>query len=87
MGTTTIRLGPASHATLEQLAREQGRTIDQVVDDAIDRYAREQFLAGLNEDYARLRADPAAWAGWQAELSSLEGTLLDGLEGDPWSDE
>ncbi len=84
MGNTTIRIPDATHAALQQLAREQGRTIGQVVTDAVDHYARAQFLAGLNEDYARLRADPAAWADWQAELSSLDGTLLDGIADDPW---
>lgn len=83
MSTTTIRIPAASHATLQELALEQGRTLGQVVNDAIERYAREQFLNGLNEDYARLQADPAAWAEWQAELISLEGTLLDGLADDP----
>jgi predicted transcriptional regulator len=86
MSTVTIRIADETHATLRQLAREQGRTIAQVANEAIDQYAREQFLAGLNEDYARLQADPAAWADWQAELKSLEGTLMDGLEDDPWTE-
>lgn len=86
MGTTTIRIPAASHATLRQLADDEGRTIGQVVNDAIDRYAREQFLEGLNRDYARLQADPVAWNDWQAELTSLDGTLLDGLEDDPWQE-
>jgi hypothetical protein len=86
LGTVTIRIADETHSALRQLAHEQGRTISQVATEAIDQYAREQFLAGLNEDYARLQADPAAWADWQAELKSFEGTLLDGLEGDPWTE-
>ena len=84
MTTTTIRVPEGVHGTLQRLAREQGRTIGQIVADAIDHYARERFLAGLNEDYARLRADPVTWADWRTELKSLDGTLLDGLADDPW---
>ncbi len=84
MATTTIRISSATHATLQRLAAEEGQTIGQVADAAIGRYEREQFLTALNEDYARLAADPIAWADWQAELKSLEGTLMDGLEDDPW---
>ena len=84
MDTITIRITDETHATLRQLAHEQGRTIAQLATQAIDRYAREQFLVGLNPDYARLQADPAAWADRLAEIESLEGTLMDGLEGDPW---
>ncbi len=84
--SATIRIPASSHSALQELAREQGRTIGQVVNDAIERYARDQFLEGLNEDYARLRANPAAWAEWQEALTSLEGTLLDGLEDAPWKE-
>ena len=86
MGTVSIRIAGEIHATLRQLAREQGRTLAQVATEAIHCYAREQFLVGLNDDYARFQTDPAAWASWQAELRELERTLMDGLEGDPWEE-
>ena len=79
MPTITIRVSREIHTTLWRLTKEQRRSIGQVATEAIDRYAREQFLAGLNEDYARLPLDPVAWADWQSELASLEGTLLDGI--------
>jgi hypothetical protein len=69
------------------LAREQGRTTTQVAAAAIDLYVRDQFFLGLNEDYARLQADPAARADGRAEVMSLEGTLLDGREDDPWTEQ
>ena len=86
MDTITIQIADETHATLRQLAREQGRTLAQLATEVIDRYAREQFLVGLNADYARIQADPAAWADWLAEIEGLDGTLLDGLEGDPWEE-
>lgn len=47
---------------------------------------RKQFFDELNEGFARLKADPEAWADWQAELKSMEGTLMDGFEDDPWEE-
>ena len=84
--TTTIRIPTASRATLQRLADGQGRPISQVAAEAIDHYDRERALAELNAAYATLREDPVAWADWQAELGSLEGTLADGLKDDPWTE-
>ena len=84
MASTTIRVSGETYAVLQRLARDHHRTIGDVVAEAVDRYQREQALATLNAAYARLAANPAASADWQAELRSLDGTLLDGLADDPW---
>ena len=35
---------------------------------------------------AQMKADPAAWAAYQAEAAELDGTVGDGLENDEdWS--
>ncbi|HEU0168374.1 MAG TPA: hypothetical protein VFS62_11405 [Chloroflexota bacterium] len=46
----------------------------------MDAYRRQFFLEQLNEQFARLRADPAAWQEELAERKLWEGTLMDGLE-------
>ena len=84
MTTTTIRVPVGVHGTLRRLAREQGRTIGQIVADAIDHYAREHFLAAVNEAYVRLRPAPVTSADWRTKLKSLDATLLDCLADDPW---
>jgi hypothetical protein len=43
---------------------------------------RQAFLKGVNADFAALRRDPKAWAEELAEQESLDGTLMDGLEGE-----
>ncbi|HLJ80615.1 MAG TPA: hypothetical protein VKT52_03945 [Ktedonobacterales bacterium] len=40
---------------------------------------RRRFLEGANEEFACLRADPAAWAQEIAERQEWDTTLLDGL--------
>lgn len=44
---------------------------------------RRHFLDQHNADMAALRADPEAWAAYQAELAAWDVTLLDGLEDEP----
>jgi hypothetical protein len=41
---------------------------------------REDYLNQVNADYARLRADPKAWAEFQEEIAIWDTTNLDGLE-------
>lgn len=84
MASTTIRVSADTYAAVRRLAGDDDRTIGQVVAEAVDRYDREQALAALNAAYACIEANPHASAAWQAELNSLEGTLLDGLADDPW---
>lgn len=41
---------------------------------------RRRFLEAANEEFARLRADPVAWAQELAERQEWDTTLLDGLK-------
>jgi hypothetical protein len=56
----------------------------EVVVDIVDKERRRRLFDRADAAYARLRSDPVAWAEYQAELGSMEGTLLDGLEDDSW---
>jgi hypothetical protein len=86
MATVTIRVPNTTHAKLQRLAAEEGRPIGQVIDELIGRYERDRFFAELAEDFARLRADPAASAEYDAELALWNSTLLDGLENWPYEE-
>jgi hypothetical protein len=87
MATTTIRVPDATHAKLQRLAADEGRPIGQVIEELIARYERERFFAELAEDLARLRADPAAAAEYDAELAVWDATLLDGLTRLPFEED
>lgn len=84
MASTTVRLSTEAHGKLAALAEECERPMSDLLAEMIERERRRVFLEGLNEDYARLRADPAEWAEYRAEIASLDGALMDGLEDDPW---
>ena len=80
MASETIRLRPETHEKLKTLADESGKPMTAVLDEAVEALRRQRFLDECNEAYARLKADPAAWAEEQAERAEWDKTLPDGLE-------
>lgn len=79
MASTVIRVDERTSSTLRALAEEQHKPIGQVVKDLVERYEHDRFWAGLHDDFARLKADPSAWADHKAEVTAFEGGSLDGL--------
>ncbi len=75
-----VRVEDRLHATLREIAAEERRPIGQVIEDAIQRYQKEKFWQGVQEDFARLRANPAAWKGYQDEVMLWDSTVGAGLE-------
>jgi len=53
--------------------------LQQVLEEAVERYRRERFFADLHAAYERLATDRAAWRDELAERAELDGTLADGL--------
>jgi len=80
VGTTTVRVNDSTAAVLRDLARKSGVTIREVIDEAAEVLRRKRFMDEFNAAYARLRADPEAWAEELEERRLYENTLMDGLE-------
>lgn len=80
MASTTVRVDPKLHATLRKLSEAEHRPIGQVIEDAVAKYEKDAFWKGLYDDYARLRANPEAWADYQREVALWDSTSNDGLE-------
>lgn len=84
MPSVTVKVPSEAHQKLAAMATEDRRTMGEVLAELIERERRRRLFDGADEADARLQADPEAWAEYQEELKSLEGTLMDGLEDDPW---
>ena len=84
MPTTTVRVRVETVKTLRELAAGTGRPMQDVLAAAVDAYFRRVLLDQLDEDYARLRSDPKAWAEELEERRLWEATLMDDLEDDPY---
>ncbi len=80
MGSAAVRISERAQAILRELASQDGKTMQAVLDDAIEAYRRKRFLEEANAAYAALRADPQAWREEQEEREAWEQTLADGLE-------
>lgn len=78
----TARVSEKARRMLRELARETGRTMQEVLEEAIEAYRRRVFLERCNAAYAALRSDPQAWEEEMQERREWEGTLADDLEGD-----
>lgn len=75
-----IRISPQSKAILHELAKHDGRPMQNVLEDAIEQYRRDRFFREVDEAYARLQADPEAWQEELDERRLWDATLADGLD-------
>jgi hypothetical protein len=82
MAADTVVIQPQTHAKLRELVESEGRGETEILDAAIDAYYRRKLLESMNAGYARLRADPQAWAEELAERALWDQTLTDGVEQD-----
>ena len=95
MATTTIRVSLRVREVLRALAQTSGRSMQAVVEQAMEQYCREQavveqtlepvrrqqLLEATNAAYAALRAAPEAGAALAQERLACEQTRAPGGEG------
>jgi predicted transcriptional regulator len=78
MSSLTVRLDKDSHRTLGDLARNTGKTMQDVLAEAIEQYRRAQFLESANRAYAALRKRPKDWEHELQERRAWDRSLMDG---------
>lgn len=76
-----VRIDPATHSVLAQIAEVRHESMTEVVALAVEQYRRTMFMKAFSDGYARLRSDPKAWAKELAERELWDTTNGDGLEG------
>ena len=75
-----LRISPHAKATLQELAKREGKPMQRVLDEAIEHYYREKLLDAANAAYAQLRADPESWKEELAERKHWDGAMADDLK-------
>jgi predicted DNA-binding protein len=78
--STIVRISRNAKRILEDLAERSGETMSEILNRAIEEYRRNEFLRETNIAYAELRRDKSKSNAFDTELSSLETTLMDGLD-------
>ena len=79
-GSVNVRITKQTHQQLAALAKENGLSMQSILDRAVEVYRRQSFLEALNADFATLRTKPKEWAEEMEERKLWEQTLEDGLE-------
>lgn len=79
MTSTTIKVEKSVRDDLARLAADElgGVTLNAALSHLLTEHRKAAVLAA----YARLRADPAAWKGYESELGEWDGLAGDGLSG------
>lgn len=77
--TTTVRVRPDTRAAIARLSERRGLAAAELLGELVARAEEDELLAAMNDDFRHLQAQPASWAGLEAERSTWERTLLDGL--------
>lgn len=80
MATTTVRVKTTTHQTLRELAKERGETLADTLDRLVEEDRRRRMIEGAVRSWNATRADPEAWAEWQAEMALWDTASADGLE-------
>jgi hypothetical protein len=77
--STTIRVRPTTRDRLARIGKQRGISTADLLDDLARRAEDEDLVAGLNEDFVKLRRDPEAWREHLAETALWDQTSSDRL--------
>ncbi len=79
-GTMMLRVSGATHEALQELARQDQVSMQEVLGVAVEAYRRERLIAASNDADGALRSNEPAWREFQDEMAGLDGVLMDGLD-------
>lgn len=80
METLTVRINRACHAKLQELSERTREPMVTILEKAVEKYRREQFLKRANAEFDRLKKDRRAWKQELQERAAWDSTVSDGLE-------
>ncbi len=75
--TTTLRVRPATRDRIKRLAQEDRVPVPELLDRLVEKEEHDRLLAGMNDDFDRLRRDGAAWSDFRAEAAAWDTTSGD----------
>ena len=78
MSSSTVRISKESGTILKEIAAREKRSLQAVLDTAIEEYRRHRFLHEANKAYSVLKENPKNWKAEMEERKQWETTLSDG---------
>lgn len=76
----TAKISKPSHQTLKQMSEKTGKSIQLILDEAVELYRRELFFQELNQKVMKVKSNAADWGQELLERKNLEGSLADDLD-------
>ena len=80
MSTSMVRVSDTSKVILKELASKTGKTMQSLLEEAIEKYRRWYLLEQHNRAYASLQKNENAWKEELEERKIWDQTLRDDLE-------
>ena len=74
----TTRISVPAHRVLQELARHTGKSMQEILDAAIETYRRQRFLEEASAAFGAMKADAKSWKAEQDERGLWDNTLTDG---------
>lgn len=78
--STTIRISRDTHEMLKDLARQQDRSLHDVIETALQAYRQRVMMQEMNEDFTTLKKNKKAWESELKERRLWDNTLSDGQD-------
>jgi hypothetical protein len=78
MSSSTVRISKESSHILREIATQEKKSLQTVLDAAIEEYRRHRFLQQANKAYLVLKENPKNWEVELEERKQWETTLSDG---------
>ncbi len=73
-----VRVSDNLHQTLRRLATIQGKSMQVIIEQAVEEHRRKMFMTEMNAAFQALKDNPEAWQAEQDERKLWEQTLMDG---------
>jgi predicted transcriptional regulator len=87
MGSAMVRVSDHTHEALREIAHAEQKSMQSVLEKAVEQYRRRRYFEELDAAYVRLQEDPEAWRAIEAERKIWDATLGDGLDrGESWGE-
>jgi hypothetical protein len=78
MSSSTVRISKESSIILKEIATRERKSLQAILDKAIEEYRRHRFLQEANKAYSVLKENSKNWKAEMEERNQWETTLSDG---------
>ena len=80
MASTSVRISEPARKVLQSMAKQEGQSMQSILEKAVEHYRREQVLLQTNKAFSQLKQKKNEWHQELKERATWETTLADGMD-------